>query len=596
MSAVPAARGSRRFGVRGLLATVLALYLLSPAFTSQHVEGFSAQIQSMALILAEQGSVAGHDLARPLVTQFIFFTRSGVVDLLALGDRLFGYTGDLGFRLLTLSSLVGLMAACAWVAARHARVPAGVALFVCVLTPGLVELGFYFNDNVVSAAFAALALGAVALRNGTVGALLAGVAMGVAVACRIDAVLAAPLVFLVFLLRAQSLAAASARLLLMAGTAAAVLASLGRFNGGDLLDALRIAGVFTERHLAGHGRLPGKAALLYFFGLPVAALVVLGARDMWRERPSGWRRWAWIAAFYAYPVVVMLYVLRTTLEIRYFLPLLGPVVALHGGRGLVLACAWAADAARRRKGLALALGVVVAAWLLMPPAGPLMRDGPRILAGRLWSPVLWWRWQDTVADSRDTTGRAVDALAAQGLSTVVTTHWNDEFYIRLRLFEAGYREVPTDGACRALSRYVAGSRVVWHVRLDPQYGLPPFETPLATALPLAALARCPEALAAGRVELTRFGTLQPDVVRNGIDETSFGSLPGRVLAETLGENVARNGYPVLSYPVMGAAAMPVDRLAALAAQAGAVVAVEGRALGQDPDALIDRYRASFAAR
>lgn len=587
---------SRAWTLARLLGACLALYLLWPALSATHVEGFTAQIQSLALVLAEQGSVAGHDLARPLVSQFIFLTRPGVVDLLAAADRLFGYTGDLGFRVLTVLSLAALLVGSAFVAVRQARISFFAAMLACVLTPGLVELGFYFNDNVVSAAFAALAMAVVSVSGGFGAAALAGVLFGAAVLCRIDAVLAGPLLLLVFLLREQKPAAAVARLALAGVAALAVHLVVARINGGTLLDALRITKIFAGQHLSGHGRLPGQGAVLFFFGALAPVLVLIGAWTHWAARPAGWRLWAWVTAFYLYPALLLLYVLRTTLEIRYFLPLLAPVVAVHAGKGLATLGAWLRGDHAAKKRWALALTALGALLFLAPPAVPLMRDGPRVLVGRAWSPLLWKRWQQAVDADMDKVADVVASASAQPVSTVVSTHWNDEFYLRLRLFEAGYREVPAEASCHPLSKYVAGSRVVWHVRVQPEYWLPPFAPRLAAALSLAGAARCAPIRQDSTVWVTTFGPVRPESEDNGFLTRDFPPPFYRVLWLTLGEHPAPGYAPTLTYPAISATRYRPEKLDALADTAAAFVDHEQAETGLSSAAMLDRYEDSFKAR
>jgi len=592
--------GQRRsLGLRlaQVLALCLCLQLLWPALTSVHVEGFSGQIQSLALVLAEQGSVAGHDLARPLVSQFIFLTRPGVVDLLALGDRLLGYSGDLGFRVLTLLSLAGFLLGSAAFALRQARVPLALGLLACVLTPGMVELGFYFNDNVVSGAFAALALAAATLARPSLGALLSGALFGMAVLCRIDAVLAGPLLFLVYILRQQDLRSALARLALMAAAALAVHAVAALVNGATLVDAWRITRIFASQHLDGHGRLPGRGALLYFFGAVAPLLVAIGAAVQWKSRPSaGWRRWAWLAAFYGYPLLLLLYVLRTTLEIRYFLPLLGPVLAMHAGAGLQTVLGWARGADRRRRQGAFLIGALAVVLLAMPPTLPIMRDGPRVLLGRLWSPMLWRHWQEAVNDSMDVARSVVADVSRLPVATIVSTHWNDEFYLRLRLFEAGYRETPVEASCHPLSRYVAGSRVVWHVRVQPQYWLPRLSPDVAAAMPLLGVERCAALRAPGVVWVTTFGPVRPESAVHGFLQRDFTAPPYRLLGLALDEAGHDERQAVLQYPMMAARRYEPQRLDAIARRAARFVELQQPGSGVTPDAMLQGYEAAFGAR
>jgi len=603
-------QGGRAGGRTGWwLALALSAWLLSPALSSVHVEGFSAQIQSLALVMAQQGSIAGHDLARPVISQYIFLTRPGVVDILALADAVFGNLGDAGFRMLMAASVVVLVWASALAARQMGGVRLRVGLFVCVLTPGLVELGFYFNDNLVSAAFSALAVCA-AWRTGgrrtasaNVHAAATGVLAVCAVLCRIDGLLALPLVALLFVLRQQQPAPAVLRGATMLAAAALTHLAAARFNGGSPADAWPLLQHFSS-FSGDHGRLPGKGSVMYFFGAVTPLLLLPGMWRFWRHRPQGWRFGVWLAAFWLYPLAVLLHSLRTGSEIRYYLPLLAPLVALFAGQGWRVLRAWHRRGTLLRRCSVIALAAAGVVSMLMPPLVPAMKDGPRVMVGRLWSTVLWQRWQGSVDASLAQVRAVVDAVNAGSLhdaadaATVMTLHWNDEFYLRLRLFEAGFQEVPAGVDCRPLSRYRRASQVVWHVRLFPQYKLQPFEPELSAALVLSALTRCADWHAGPATWVTTFEAPLPYAVASGI---RLADLPGPfrfVVERPFVDDWSQppRAPPALQYGMVSAAPFSPDRLQDLARRAAGRVAHEALLSGQSQAAMLDRHEQAYRAR
>lgn len=138
------------------LLLLMMLYFLSPLLTSMHVENFTAQI--------EIGAIAANarqlDQANPLYpphTEFFYLTRIGVVFLLQALMRVVG-NGDVAFRILTAASFLLFAGTTLAVARRHVQAGLPVLVVALLLTPGLAELGFYFNDNVVSASLGMLGL------------------------------------------------------------------------------------------------------------------------------------------------------------------------------------------------------------------------------------------------------------------------------------------------------------------------------------------------------------------------------------------------------------------------------------------------------
>jgi len=574
------------------LGFLVAAWLLLPAATPVHLEGFTAQIQSLAMRLAEQGNIHSHDLSRPRITDFIFLTRAGVVDLLAAANLVFGYTGDLGLRILTMCSLALMLVATAAAAKRLAGVSFGIALLACVAVPGLVELGFYFNDNVVSAAFFSLALWAATWKRSYTADAVAAAAFAAALLCRVDAVLGAPLLLLFYLRDARPFKVLAGRLLWMAAVCLAVLALAAWANGASLLDGIRIARDFSISHLQDKGLFPGRDPILHFFAPVGAVLIVLGAALGWRRVPDGWSRWVWLAAFYGYPLLLLLYVLRSSLELRYFMPLLAVPIAVHAGQGLQAVVAWARgpDAGLRRR--AWVIAVFALAVLALPPAKSMMRDGPRFFVGRLWVTPAWLEWQDSVHLTMNKAAQTVADLVREPSAVLVTTSWNDEFYLRLRLFEAGYHEVGVEKACRPLSHYRSGDRDLWHVRMDPQYALPPFKRQLATALTFFGAAQCPSVRSDAPVWISTIGPLRPESTANGIEQADFDDPPYTVLLQTPGARSLRP-HPHMQYAVYAARPYTPPRWHTLESRATAYVREQARVSGDDPERMLDRYERSF---
>jgi hypothetical protein len=508
----------------GGVCIVLGAYLVSPTLTAVHMEGLSAQIQSLSVALAD-GGIAGHDPYLPLVSEFIFLTSAGVVDLLALFHVGLGIDGDTAFRLLTAASLAMLLAASVAFARNRGSVGAAAALAALVLTPGVIDSSFFFNDNIVSAAFAALSLALLSPAASTSRYLLSGAIAGMAVLCRLDAILALPLLLGAVLVKrpdwpqsARRIPAVAAGFLITMGISAAV-------NGATLIDSLLIGRYFSYARQIGFDLRTSLFALVYFFGVVTPLLLAIGIASKQQEGINA-RRWLDSAFFIAYPLVVCLFALKTGREVRYLYPLLTPVIALHGGRGIE----WLVQQIRtprvQRQTLALiAVGGIIAATFFIPPAVISLADGPRTLVGRLWSPVLWWRWQQGVNESMTRVDGLVAQLDRDPAPLVLTSAWNDEFYVHSRLTLAGYvstTAAQTFPGCDGFSVYTKGAHRILHLRLHNEFYLVPYPHTTYGALAITRAATCPALGETTNTWVSTFGSkgekwIDPDLLGFGYE-------------------------------------------------------------------------------
>lgn len=501
-----------------LLSLVMCGYLLSPVLYSTHLEGFTAQSESIAYLQAMSPGVQ-HDPYLPSVSQFIYQTRSGLIDLLSLIYRLLPDAGDRAYQFVVLSSLVLLLLSSAWFAKRLAGVPVGFALVAMILTQGIPESGFFFNDNIVSAALAASTLALVASNTGRVVSLLAGALFGFSLLTRLDAILVTP--FLVGAIFCQTRSWRQGLLSLLSGVLAATVVLLisAITHGFSIVDAVYTAQKFTPVI---------KAPWLWFyvrmlfFGLIGLPLVALGCY-LFYTRSALQPRLLAMAAFLAYPVVLIAVAPGAT-EVRYIFLLLAPWVAMQGGLALQwLVQAWEKPEKRR---LVIGAALVFATVMLLPPSGLQVKDGPRYLIGRVWGIAQWRVWQDAVHESLHRVDTVVQALSRQPLSVVVTTHYNDEFYLRLRLIQAGFMPEATDQLfpdCSGFSVLYKGNSLVAHVRTAPQYWQIPISSAYNAALQLSAAGACAGLARPSQVLVTTFSENRMGMDRNiyGLDSSRF---------------------------------------------------------------------------
>ncbi len=474
------------------VALVLAAaWLLTPALTATHIEGFSASLQVDAIAM-HRHLVDRADLLYPIQTEYLSATRSGVVLLLRGLMALSGEDGDGLFKLLTVASLVLLLASSAFVARRHARLGWRATLAGMVLLPGVFELGFAFNDNVVAAAFGTLALAL--LPSGTsdgitsawvLRSLSAGCAIAIGALCRIDALIMLPLALgLAWIDQARW--KRFTLLCLIAALAMLMTFAIAQWlSGVSLLDALKVGRFFDAVHANGRNRFVRWLVCTLFFGLPGLLFIALGAGQILR-RDTTRRRIGLVLL----PLLVALYALNKATETRMLYPYVTAFAILLCGRGLRWSALAIADVemSRRRRSLAAAgLAMTLLVWALPPLIVP-VKDGPRPVVGRLWSPPLWRAWQARVDASLDDVDAIVGKAGSQPRLAVVSAHFNSDHYLQLRAWQNGWtpqRDGEAAPSCPGgLDVWKKGDHTLMVIRLDNTYGLSQMDQPRYTAVHL----------------------------------------------------------------------------------------------------------------
>ncbi|MFO0604871.1 MAG: hypothetical protein U0324_16945 [Polyangiales bacterium] len=488
--------------LRAAPIVALGLHLASPALSSGHLEGVTAQTQSIAWLRAWRPGL-DHDPYLPALTQFVLQTRSGVVLLLSALYRAMPGASDRAFRALVLCGLAAQFAASVSFARRLGGVSVWAASLALVLTPVVFETSFFFNDNIVAGAFAAASLALAARATTARRAAWVGVLFACGVQCRFDTALASPLVAAALWMH-DDCARARARRLVAAGAAAlAVNLALAVYLGFSLLDT-----VATVPRFLYHVEDPHRWAdvRLYALGLVSLPPLALGLAHFGRALVA---RRAYVAAalLVAYPVALALGLSDIT-QARYLFSLLVPLVALFAGRGLELGRELLTSPSRPRRWAARTLAALGVAVLLAPPAGVRVLEGPRARFGRVWQVAQWRTWQRIVEENRAEVLRQVAALDDGREHVVVAVHFNDELYLRQRLIEAGFAPRPTAAVfpgCTGFAVLEKGASRVLQVRMDPQYQITRLSIPYSTALHLDAACACPAVASAPSVLLTYYG-------------------------------------------------------------------------------------------
>jgi hypothetical protein len=156
---------------------------------------------------------------------------------------------------------------------------------------------------------------------------------------------------------------------------------------------------------------------------------------------------------------------------------------------------------------AVALAVVLVA--VAPPMLLTVADGPRTVTGRLWSPLLWQRWQIAQARSMERVQALVAEIDAAPTTLVLSGHYNDEYFLKLRLVESGYRPRPAaevfPGCADGFAVYAKPGHVVADIRTDNQYEILPWPDHLVRAVQIRGALDCAALWHADRMAFTAVG-------------------------------------------------------------------------------------------
>ena len=262
---------------------VLAAWLFGPLLTCVHVEGFSASMGSIALHMTHD-QLANYDRLFPFNLQFFAFSRLGTNLFLACLVGPLGLPAEWALRVTMWTGFLCL-AGGSWVLVRRwTGAPPLVVALLLLLTPGVAETGFFYNDNLLSAGLAVLSLALLSVSARPWGSLTAGALFGYAVLARTDAMLLAPVAALILWRREgwswRLVGHCAAFGAAAAGLASAILAAFGQSPFGVLKIATHAVALWGRRT----GRWVQPMSILAFAGPISLGLAAVGlARLAWKR-------------------------------------------------------------------------------------------------------------------------------------------------------------------------------------------------------------------------------------------------------------------------------------------------------------------------
>jgi len=437
---------------------LLGAFLLWPALTPAHLEGFTAALAALGIHVT-QGSLAGFDSLYGLDAEYFALTKFGAVLAVAAFKAGLGVGSDLAMRLMMWTGFAALLFGTCFLARRWSGARWWFVLPLPLLVPGIVESAFVYNDNVLSAGLAALGLCLLYGRSSLSHA-GAGLLLGFAVLTRTDTVLICGAVPIILWERFGASRAAVTAAAIVGLTAAAALAGPLAYFGASPFDVLRVGSETVkvwDRTRAGEPFL----IIAYFLGLPGLLALCSGIGAL-----IGRKEYLSLARLLVGPVLLLAFVGTKLWEVRQLLAL-APFICALAAIGLK----WLFDTPETLARKCLRPFLVALAFLSL--FGPQMtlkvRDGPRVLAGRVWTIPLWRAWQQAPRSDFATLDALIRAAPAVGTQVLVADEWNEDRYLHLRLLEAGYAVESTAAlhpGCRAIGeRFVRGSSEILLLRL-----------------------------------------------------------------------------------------------------------------------------------
>jgi hypothetical protein len=446
-----------------MAATVIGLmvgtWLLLPLVGPVHPEGFTGSVAALALHL-NRDALANFDPLQALNTEYFGLTKLGWV--LALAGLMKAGLGSLAaMRVLTWISFATLCGASLQLVRRWTHAPLLLIAAGLVVLPGISESAFIFNDNVPSAALAALALSSLYLPRFGVGAVACGLLFGLSVLTRTDTILVGAAVPVIMWERTRDLRTTAYALAATTITGAVVLLGTLAVFHASILDVFRVAAAAVAGWDRPVSAFRPVVMFVYFVGLPGMLLLACGLVSLFRRHDR-----LEMARLLLVPFLFLLLIGSKLWEARQFLPLTPffLAIAVEGFR-MVTGTKGGGGLAQRA-----ALGALLGVSLLGPISVPLQEDGSHALGGRLANVSHWRDWQKQIDADFALLATLPAHAAAERPLAVVADQWNEDRYTHLSLEEAGYGIAPApNAACAAVAEhFVKGPSEIYLVR--PQLG------------------------------------------------------------------------------------------------------------------------------
>ena len=439
--------------------------------TASYVEAYVARLQSMAL-LQHQHLLRLDDQAYPINTELLYITRIGMVWLMQAAMLLFHSTAIWVLRVITIASFILLAGSSIWFARTWSRVSYAACAAAFVLTPGLVEPSFFIADNLISASLASFAFALVG-RSLTLPRWLAiGMLLALAMLIRLDAVLVVPAFVGLLWLSSRNFKRVSEAVLLAALGAGLIFLLSYLLTGVSLPLQFKVGRLFSHINnnpaIYQTGLLKTRLLIFFgFFGLVTLPLLCVGAWQNWVRKGH---QWSYILTLL--PLAFYLLVIPHANEIRDFCILGAPFVVHQTAGGWEWLFNQASSPVLRQRLIAGAMTLLFTVVLFGPPYIS-MRDGPRTLFGRAYSPIFWKQWQGRTLSMIDSLQMLVNAIQRGQDVLVISSQFEPDRYLHLRLLQEGFflDKVSQEDGCRSIETFHKMDRRISIVRTENPYGV-----------------------------------------------------------------------------------------------------------------------------
>jgi hypothetical protein len=441
--------------VAWLIVLAILAFALQPVLTRSHLEGFTYLTETMSILAPE------YTAAEPLWSagaDYFYFTRPGTIwAMVPFSDISPGNGYYLLMWVATPMFLSGLV-----IASKTWSGASWIASFSALLfVPITLEANFFTNDNILAAGLSLWGI-VLLLRADRLGfVMLAGGLLCLAVLCRLDQVLLAPLFVALAVLKVGTLKAAVARCFAL-GLGFSAISLSGLLFDPEAVNTLgRISVVksviahwgYSSQPIAQLIHMDISSALIAFgLGLPVlvpSILVVLQTMDIKAQDRIHWlgvsQAWAYMILILVYPLFVYALTVGKYLDPRGFLtisPMLAVIVA-RGLDGFIFKPLLIRGEFGKETYLHRGLIFLMFFGALLVPSIPQPRESesaPQYLFGRIWSAGDWRAWQTRFFASEAVADSIITKVSETPVPAVVVTwDWTLDRQFQNRLAATGFR-------------------------------------------------------------------------------------------------------------------------------------------------------------
>lgn len=449
---------NQNFGlIAWLVLLILVIWFTYPVFFVVPVEGYIANIINIGEGLAK-GSIYNTDLIQPFNIEYFALTKFGVVLEIAILVKFFGLSGYNAFVIISLIGELLLISSTTFLIKKWAKTTWFVAIFVSILVPSLTENGYFLNDNVIGAGLVTFSFVLFYNKNPII-SILGGILFGLGVLNRVDLVLLAPSIILIFWERGKFDKYNIITMFIAGILALATWQIPLLLVHKNILDTLKVGNEMVglwNREPAIIRQLIEILIANSFVGL---VLLLIGIANLIKNKNY------YLLFFLIMPIIVFnLIFFGKVWQSRQILGL-APFFATLVAIGTISL----KDAIYESKDRSTLYGIVFIFILItILPFNTQSSDGPRhLLGGRLWAPISWRNWQNQWNSDFD----KINSIILQNNENskiIISDYWDEDRYIHMAIENSGFHidKSQTLSQCPKIGEiFTNGKNKIIHIRL-----------------------------------------------------------------------------------------------------------------------------------